>query len=211
MIDHEKMLSRAPQEIKAHMHTKTYPKNSYIIHSGEKNDSLYFLTKGTAEVAIFTYKGTVQTMKLLEAYEVFGELEIFNPSLKTNSIIAKSDCTVISLQRDYIFEWMKIDPEFSKYLLELIAAFYTFSISQSAKLSTMTIKQRLLVSIYLHHQKNDLASLTKEFLIQEILVPKRSLNRSIKECIDEGYITYEQKEFHIIDEDFLYDYVEPLL
>jgi CRP-like cAMP-binding protein len=211
MINHESMLARAPEEIKSHMHKKTYEKGSYIIRSGEENDSLYFLTEGTAEVAIFTYKGTTQTMKLLKAYEVFGELEIFNPSLKTNSIIAKSKCTVIRIHRDYIFEWLKLDPEFSKYLLELIASFYTFSISQSAKLSTMTIKQRLLVSLYLHHQKGDLSSLTKEFLLQEILVPKRSLNRSLKECIEEGYVTYKKKQFHVVDEDYLLDYVEPLL
>lgn len=211
MVDHQKILEQAPSKIRENMHRKNYKKGSHIIQSGEENDSLYFLTNGTAEVVIDTYKGIEQSVKILRAYEVFGELEVFNPSLKTNSIIAKTDCDTIRIHRDYIFEWMKLDPTFSKYLLELIAAFYIDSVSQYERLSTLTIKQRLLVYIYLHKEDGNLSTITKDFLIHEIRAPKRSLNRSIKECIEDGYITYQNKRFHIVDQDALYEYVEPLL
>jgi CRP-like cAMP-binding protein len=161
------------------------------------------LCDGAAEVVIYTYKGTNQSIKLLKAYDVFGELEIFDPTYKTNSVIAKEDCTIIKLHRDYIFEWMKIDPNFSKYLLELIANFYIESCSQSARLTTLTIKQRLLLSIYTHYKKGDLSMLSKEILLQEIRAPKRSLNRSLKEIIDNGFVQYNNKQFSIVDIDKL--------
>lgn len=40
------------------------------------------------------------------------------------------------------------------------------------------------------NKSHDLSSITKDLLIQEIRAPKRSLNRSIQECIAEGFIIF---------------------
>ncbi|HYE82175.1 MAG TPA: hypothetical protein VEG39_08415 [Clostridia bacterium] len=41
--------------------------------------------------------------------------------------------------------------------------------------------------------------MTKQKLSEEVCTPIRSLNRSIRECIEEGFITYKDKSFHIAD------------
>ena len=61
----------------------------------------------------------------------------------------------------------------------------------------MTVKDRILVSMHNHHKVGDLDRMTKHILSSEVHAPIRSLNRSVAQCINEGFISYKNKQFSI--------------
>jgi len=197
MNDLIKALETTPVEISRYFIKKSYLSGTYIIHPSVNNDHLFFLIGGDVEVKQFTYEGNEILLKELKAFDVFGELEIFDKGFKTNAVVAVTDCEVIKLHRDRVFEWMKIGHNFSKCLFDVIVNRYVQTCSRTDKLATLSIKQRLLLNIFKHYEKGDLHAVQKNRLIQEVGAPKRSLNRVLKECIDEGYVKYSEKQFSI--------------
>ncbi|WP_169337214.1 Crp/Fnr family transcriptional regulator [Psychromonas ossibalaenae] len=197
MTNQIRPLNSIPNEISHYMTQRTYVQGSHIIRSNEHNDYLFFLTKGKVEVVQLTHDGNEIFINELNANDVFGELEVFDEAFKTNTVIAKTDCVVVKLQREHVFEWMKIDRDFSKYLFEVIVNCYIKKCVRTDNLAALTIKQRLLISLFKHYKNGDLALLQKSKLIQEVGAPKRSFNRVLKECCDEGYFLYSNKQFSI--------------
>lgn len=204
-------LETAPLDISRHLVKKSYLRGSHVIQPAVSNDYLFFLIDGDVEVKQFTYEGNEILLKELVACDVFGELEIFDKSFKTNAVVAVTDCEIAKLHRDYVFEWMKIDHNFSKCLFEKIVNRYVQTCSRTDNLATLTIKQRLLLSIFKHYEKGDLQSVQKNRLTQEVGAPKRSLNRVLKECCEEGYVRYNKKQFSIVDLNKLESFVSTLL
>jgi len=167
---------------------------------------LYILTAGKAEVYRENYSGALISIFSYDSYSVFGELELFNEQIATFGISAKTDCEAILVHKNMVFEWMKNDFDFTRYILEQLSLKLVTSTSRTMKLSFLSIKDRILYSIYTHDKIGDLGNLTKQKLSQEVCAPLRSLNRSIKECIEEDFIVYQDKSFHITGKAKLEEY-----
>ena len=141
-----------------------------------------------------SYSGSYISLYLFESYSCFGEVEIFNNQFKTLGVIAKSDCETISINKNAVIEWIKADINFTLYLIEQLSEKLIHSTNTTAKLSLLTVKDRVLDSIYIHYKIGDLDRMTKEKLSYEVCVPMRSLNRAIAQCIDEGLIDIINKK-----------------
>ncbi|MFA1736108.1 hypothetical protein [Lysinibacillus fusiformis] len=81
--------------------------------------------------------------------------------------------------------------------MKQLASKLTLSSDTTAKLSLLTVKDRILLSIHNHYKIGDLDYLTKQILSSEVCAPIRSLNRSISQCINEGLINYKNKKISI--------------
>ncbi|MED1915637.1 Crp/Fnr family transcriptional regulator [Bacillus thuringiensis] len=187
----------APERIKKEFIYKRHKKGRLIIHPNEHNDYLFILTTGIAEVYRQTYTGTMLSLYIYEAHSCFGEIEIFNEKIKTLGVIAKQNCETIAIHKSMVYEWMKTDFQFNFYLMRQLASKLILSSDTAAQLSLMTAKDRLLISIHNHYKIGDLDTLTKQMLSSEVCAPIRSLNRSITQCINEGFINYKNKKFSI--------------
>lgn len=187
-------IENLPHEIKNKLVTKSYTQGEFIILQGEKNEYLYIILKGEVEVFTESHNGTRIKLRNHFPSDSFGVLELFKNLLKTQSCMAKTDCTLVKLHRDYVLKWMEYDFEFNLYIIDLLLECYTQSNEVSLSLSTMTVKERFLRIIYLHYIDGTLHVTDKETLMKEIVIPRRSLNRIIKECQSEGYISYSNKK-----------------
>jgi len=103
---------------------------------------------------------------------------------------------------------MKIDFNFNLYIMKQLASKLTSSSDTTAKLSLLTVKDRILLSIHNHYKIGDLDNLTKQILSSEVCAPIRSLNRSIAQCINEGLISYKNKKFAITSIEEIEKYLE---
>ncbi|MCG7410497.1 Crp/Fnr family transcriptional regulator [Paenibacillus sp. ACRRX] len=196
-MDFKAIVNDAPTLITKHFMYRKHKKGSLIIHPHEQNDYLYILTAGVAEVYRQSYEGTMLSLYIYDSYSCFGEIEIFNENIKTLSVIAKQNCETIAIHKTKVYEWMKMDFNFNLYIIKQLASKLILSSDTSAKLSLLTVKDRILLSIHNHYKVGDLHNLTKQILSSEICAPIRSLNRSIAECINEGVISYKNKKFSI--------------
>jgi serine/threonine-protein kinase len=88
------------------------PKGTWIVREGDQPDAAYILTEGKCE--LLRVIGGVQTsIRTLDAGEVFGETAIFGSSVRTASILALTDVTLVRVTRDALqrelerTEWLK--------------------------------------------------------------------------------------------------------
>ncbi len=201
------LIERAPEHIKQQFIHKKHKKNSYILHPNEANDYLYIVSKGKAEVYSQNAHGTMISLFHYSAYSLFGELEIFKQTSTTFSVIAKSDCEILCLHKPYVLEWLQLDFDFNLYMYDQLCDKLLTNADIASKIVLQTVKERLLCSINAHDKIGDLNQLTKHVLASEVCTTLRSLNRTIATCIEEGYITYNNKRFNIVSHELLDDFM----
>nr|WP_217592051.1 Crp/Fnr family transcriptional regulator [Cohnella sp. GbtcB17] len=207
----KELVEQAPEPIKRQFLHRKHRNGSLILHPNESNDYLHILTKGTAEVYSQSYSGAMLSLYINKAYSCFGEIEIFDESLKSFGVVAKQNCETIAVHKTSVYEWMKADFNFTFFLIKQLASKVTFSSETTSQLSLLKLKERILISIHNHYKIGDLHALTKQVLASEVCAPLRSLNRSLAECKTEGLIQYESKKFSIPSVPELETYLEHYL
>lgn len=188
----------APVSVKNSFINRKHRKGSSIIYPGEENTYLYILTKGVANVVIQNMSGVCLVLYAYDAYSCFGELELFNKNIKTFDIVSKTDCETIIIPKEQVFEWMKADFEFTKFLIEQLTEKLLKNSQKLKSISLLSVNDRLLYCIYTHYKLGNLAKLTKQAVCSETFIPLRSLNRSITECKKNSYFEFHMKQFHIL-------------
>lgn len=194
------------KNIKNKLKRKTYVSGSTIIFAEEENDYIYFLIDGIAEASIVNPQGTFATLHLYKSGSFFGELEQFYDGKKPVEITAITECIVDALHRDDFLEWLHNDFTATKFLIKELSYKLITNAELVEELLLLTVKERLLRSISIHHYKNSLNKLTKEQLSKEVNAPIRSINRALAECKAEGTLCYEHKKFLILNEDMILKY-----
>lgn len=82
----------------AHSHRRQYQRKDVILHGGTPSDSLLYLVKGVAKVAIINGKGQEMIMTYLGPGEFAGEMGVFCPQVPRSAwVIAHTDCDIASL------------------------------------------------------------------------------------------------------------------
>ena len=205
------ILKTAPIKIRSSIIKEKFNKNEFILVQGEINEYLYFIVRGKIEVATMSKQGQKISITTFREDESFGVLEIFNTEIHTQNVIVMEDCTIQKIHKKYVLEWMKQDFDFTLYVIKLLEeCFYDTSLFARNVLS-MTIKERVIVSLYKHYNNNTLHLLTKEELLQETGTQKRSLNRIIEELTKLGIIIYEAKRITITNIELLKNKAKSLL
>lgn len=194
------LAENAPASIKEKFIYKYYSAGTQIISStGVNNTFLYIITSGIAEVFKASPCGSVISVNTFGAGDVFGEVEIFSPDFKPYNVHTKTDCGIILVNKETVFQWMREVFEFNLFLCEMLTRRMYITSDSMSRLALLPIKERVLGCISSHYLSGTLDKLTKDELISQVRAPLRSINRVIKECIQEGLIDYKKKKFHVKD------------
>lgn len=204
-------MDNAPVFVKNSFIHRKHMKGSYILFPGNENNYLYILIKGSANVVIQNISGTGFVLYTYDAYSCFGEMELFNKDIKTFDVIAQTNCETIIVQREQVFEWMKIDFEFTKFLIGQLTEKLLKSSQKLTTISLLSVNDRLLYCIYTHYKLGDLAKLTKQMVCSETFIPLRSLNRGIADCKENKYFEFRRKQFYILSAEKLETYCSSLV
>ncbi|WP_027632048.1 Crp/Fnr family transcriptional regulator [Clostridium hydrogeniformans] len=207
----KELVENAPDNVKKSFIYRQHSKDSSIILPGEENDYLFILISGSANVIMHSFSGAMLTFFTYQAYSCFGELELFNKNTKTFYIKSQTNCETILVPKNNVFEWMRLDFEFTKYLIEQLTEKLIKSSNTLINISLLSIKDRLLNNIYSHYLANDLSILTKQIICSETSIPLRSLNRAISECKSEGFIDFKDKRFQILSISRLESYCKSIM
>lgn len=199
----DELINNAPLEIRNKFTHHRFVKGDHILYAGEKNEYLFFLIKGDAEVYTLTHEGVMLSLNSYHATSFFGEYEVFDPNSTTLSIIAKTDCKVIRVHKSDLFRWMKNDFELALKILNHFASDVINSHKMNMRLAHLTIKERVLISVNSHYTMDNLKNLTKGILVQEALAPIRSVNRALASLKSDGILDYRKKQFLVTDEALL--------
>ena len=187
---------------------KTFDK---ILKQNEDPSFVYIIKKGKVKV----YSLTPTQLKYLERiyceYELFGELEVFIDKPILNFVEAVEPCEVIKIPKDTFLEWIKYDSDFSLFIhVQMAEKMYHTSISSKANIA-YTLKSRIIFFLWSFLDEHNLDSVHKDILVEGVGSNIRSVNRIIKELVDESLIEYNKGFIKIKDMDKLVDEIFPLM
>ena len=187
---------------------KTFDK---ILKQNEQPSFVYIIKKGKVKV----YSLTPTQLKYLERiyceYELFGELEVFIDKPILNFVEAVEPCEVIKIPKDTFLEWIKYDSDFSLFIhVQMAEKMYHTSISSKANIA-YTLKSRIIFFLWSFLDEHNLDSVHKDILVEGVGSNIRSVNRIIKELVDESLIEYNKGFIKVKDMDKLVDEIFPLM
>ena len=105
--DNEKLL-----KVYKLMKIEKYSSGSSIINEGDMGDKLFILNKGTVKILRNTLNNEKYAVALLSSDDniFFGELALIDNDKRSATVIAESDCEVLSIHQDQFMKLCEENP-----------------------------------------------------------------------------------------------------
>lgn len=191
---------------------KSYKKDDVLFIEEEDCEHLSIILAGKVELQKLDSNGNILTISSFELGNSFGEALLFGDRHQYPvSVVAKEDCTVIHIKRDYIFKLCTINQEFLKELLRL---FSNKALILNSKLKQVSMKSlREMISHFLVTKYNQTQNpvitthMTKKEWSEKLGVTRPSLSRELIKMKLEGLIEYNRREIIIKDIERLEEFI----
>lgn len=175
---------------------RTFRRGEAILSDLEESDSLYILRSGAADVVFRNIDGENLRIYRYEAPDFFGEVELLTGYHQPMPVVAVDDCRVDVVPAVAAMKWLKEDFPFCLHMMRRLCEKMYDDMYSRTDQRFLTQKQRLLKAYERYAAKNELQTLTKQTLSEELGIPMRSLNRVIAQCADT--VAYENKHFRVV-------------
>jgi CRP/FNR family transcriptional regulator, cyclic AMP receptor protein len=126
LSEREKLLTRIPmfsglgkghiRKIARITETASFPANHEIVTEGEEGDFCAVIVAGSVEVV----KGG-KRIATLAAGEIFGEMALIDPGLRSASVRTLTEVTAIRVQQKFFTQVVNEDPQIALGLLQVLA------------------------------------------------------------------------------------------
>lgn len=189
-------IKNCPKSISNHFKTKTFKYGQKLLIQGKMASHIYILLDGKVK----TYHSDYMGLKYLEDIDtsetVFGELEALVNKEIVTSVEAISNCKTIEIPIDIFIKWMQVDSNFSIYISRLIAQRNYDSCVRERTNAMYPLRYRTIYFIYNTLYKNNLV-ITKDLIVEGLGSNIRSINRILKQLINENIIKYKSGTIYI--------------
>jgi len=92
-----------------------------IIQQGDAGDSMFILSRGTAEV-LAEKEGRSLPVATLSAGDCFGEISLLTGEPRSATVVAKFDCEVVEIEKETVGLLLREHPELADSLSETVLA-----------------------------------------------------------------------------------------
>ncbi|AYE35144.1 Crp/Fnr family transcriptional regulator [Clostridium septicum] len=163
-----------------------------ILIQNQVADSVYIIRNGKVKVYSLTPTGVKHLERTYCENDLFGELELFVEKPILNYVEALEPCEAIKVSKESFLEWIKHDSDFSLYVhIQLSEKMYHTSINSKANVA-YHLKYRLLFFLWKFLNEHNLDTVHKDILVEGVGSNIRSVNRIIKELVNENLIEYNK-------------------
>lgn len=198
-------IDTCPKYIKNEFTNIKFNRFDKILIQNELAKHVYIIKKGKVKVYSLTPTGVKYLERTNCENDIFGELEIFADKPILNYVEALEPCDAIKISKESFFNWIKCDSDFSLYIhIELSKKMYQASIINKAN-ATYNLKYRVLFFLWKFLNENKLDTVHKDILVESVASNIRSVNRIIKELVDENLVEYEREFVKVKDINKLVD------
>ena len=105
---------------------ETFAPGESVVRQGERGDSLYLVVRGTLEVLqTNANNSTTQPSRHvadLETSDSFGEMALCTGEVRSASVICKSECVLIEIERKHLLPLLEEQPEILETMGSIMAA-----------------------------------------------------------------------------------------
>lgn len=191
---------------------KSYKTDDVLFIEEEDCEHLSIILNGKVELQKLDSNGNILIVSSFERGNSFGEALLFGDRHQyPMSVVAKEDCTVIHINKAYIFTLCTTNQDFLKELLRL---FSNKALILNSKLKQVSMKSlREMIAHFLVTKYNQTSNvtitthMTKNEWAEKLGVRRPSLSRELMKMKNEGLIEYNRKEVIIKDVEKLEEYI----
>jgi len=184
------------KNILAHIHSRTFRKNTQIITEGDDSHSLYFLLEGKAKVYLNDDSGKEIIINMHKPGEFFGELGLLKSIPRTASIMTVVESKIGVMQEADFKRCLASFPDFALALIENLSSRLIDATETIRKLGLMDVYQRIAVTfLSLSEQRGDVRvipeKLTQQNIANRVGASREMVARILKDLRAGGYITQD--------------------
>jgi CRP/FNR family transcriptional regulator, cyclic AMP receptor protein len=203
----------AAQALRASMTPLTVDKGDVLFREGEPGDRLFVVVDGKIKLGASSSDGRETLLAVLGPAEMFGELSLFDPGLRTSTATALTPASLMGLGHDDLMPWLRGRPEVARSLLRALAQRLRRTNEAMADLVFSDVPGRVAKALL------DLANkfgtrqvdgsvlvthdLTQEELAQLVGASRETVNKALADFQNRGWLRLEQRSVVLVDLDRL--------
>ena len=194
--------------LRASLTATDFPKGAVLFHEGEPGDHMYVIVEGKVKLGQTSGDGRESLLGVLGPGEMFGELSLFDPGLRTSTATALTDANVLGLGHDQLKPWLSGRPEVAAALLMALARRLRRTNEAMADLVFSDVPGRVAKALLeLGSKFGEETSigllvshdLTQEELAQLVGASRETVNKALADFSQRGWIRIEQRQVTLID------------
>jgi len=199
--------------LRASMTQTTAGRGEVVFAEGEPGDRLFVIVEGKVKLGQTSVDGREQVMAILGPGGMFGELSLFDPGRRTSTATAVTDTILLGLGQGDLRPWLTGRPEVAEALLRALAQRLRRTNEAMADLVFSDVPGRVAKALLdladKFGQPQDDGSLlvahdlTQEELAQLVGASRETVNKSLADFAQRGWLRIEARSVVLLDVDRL--------
>ncbi|NOY67008.1 MAG: Crp/Fnr family transcriptional regulator [Gammaproteobacteria bacterium] len=189
-------------EISSRVITRTYPKNTTIIHEGEKSESLYIIQSGKVKIIINDDEGNEFIIDLLGPNKYFGELALLDHGPRSATIVTIEPTVLSVIQNKDFSECLSNSPSMSINLMKSMTTRIRELTDKIRSLALVDVRGRVIDTIMrLAIIKDNKLVVAEKLTHQEIAnmvgASREMVTKILNDLTEKKYISIKNREIII--------------
>jgi CRP-like cAMP-binding protein len=195
------------------MFQTTVARGEVVFAEGTPGDRLFVVLDGKVKLGQTSGDGREQVMAVLGRGDMFGELSLFDPGARTSTATAVTDTVLLGLSQRDLRPWLTGRPEVAEALLQALAQRLRRTNEARADLVFSDVPGRvakalLELSDKFGEEQPDGSrlvahDLTQEELAQLVGASRETVNKSLADFAQRGWLRLEARAVILLDVDRL--------
>ena len=191
---------------------RTYHKHEFIVREGDPGGQFYIILDGSVAVTRVASDGRETILSILKSNDFFGEMSLFDSSLRSASIKTLSDVKVGVIDEKAFLEVLERSPKIARYLVTALSQRLRAANQLIAATTSQDIRARLAsLLLNLSSQFGEPVDsgtrislrLTNQEMANMIATTRETVNRTLNRFWDEKLVDMRTAHVVIVDPDRL--------
>ena len=194
--------------LRASLVSRDVSKGDVLFQEGQIGDHMYVIVEGKVKLGQTSTDGRESLLGVLGPGEMFGELSLFDPGVRTSTATALTDTTVLLMGHDQLKPWLSGRPEVAAALLQALARRIRRTNDAMADLVFSDVPGRVAKALMDLGEKFGEVTpeglmvthdMTQEELAQLVGASRETVNKALADFAQRGWIRLESRQVLIID------------
>jgi CRP-like cAMP-binding protein len=194
--------------IAATVSDRTYPKHDFIVREGDPGSTFFFLVSGSVSVCRIMPDGREMILAILKDGDFFGEMAMFDSSLRSASIKTLTDVEVGAIRYSDFLVLLDENPRIGRSLAIALSERLRVANALIAATTSQDIRARLASLLLNLSSQFDTGTrislrLTNQEMANMIATTRETVNRTLNRFWDEKLVDMRTAHLIIADPDRL--------
>jgi len=187
---------------------RSYPRNVYVMQTGEETDSLYVILSGKVKVLITDDQGREVILSVMGPHDFFGEMGILDDQPRSASVATLEASEMLRLSKAGFINCLKENSEVAMLVIRNLVRRLREADRKIESLALIDVSGRVVRLLVDMAQEIDGKLVVprtppKQEIARMIGASREMVSRVIKELQDKGLIRAERRSMIIVDRNIL--------